>query len=138
TFGDLRELEEKIDYYLAYPRERRAVAEASRARALRDHTYERRLEAMLGYIYADRYEQLQSRGNSGPWSRTLESAKEYPQLEKRLRALYERGEDPEIQPLISEIQQQKGKLSETDLRLLFLWHVRQSVAAMNDSRAGKA
>ncbi len=137
TFADLQELESKADYYLAHPAERRATADASRARALRDHTYERRLESMLGYIYADRYEQLQARESSGPWTRTLKAAKEFPELEERLQRLHERGEDPKIQNLIAEIQLQKGKLSEIEMKLLFLWHVRQSVATMNETRAGR-
>lgn len=137
TFSNLKELEEKIDYYLANPEERRKLASAARARVLREHTYEHRLEQMLGYIYADRFEELKRKEGASPWKRTLAAAKEFSDLHERLLSVYDRGEDPKIQPMIADIQSQKGKLSEGEMKLLFLWHVRQSVAAMNDSRAGR-
>jgi spore maturation protein CgeB len=138
TFSNLRELEEQIDFYLANPALRREMASAARERALREHTYEHRLEQMLGYIYADRFEELKGREAASPWKRTLAAAKEFPDLHERLLCVYDRGEDPKIQPMIADIQSQKGKLSEGEMKLLFLWHVRQSVVAMNDSRAGRS
>jgi spore maturation protein CgeB len=49
-FEDLEELRGKIAHYLAHPEEREAVAERGRLRALRDHTYERRMETMIGFM----------------------------------------------------------------------------------------
>ncbi len=47
TFRTRRELKEKVDYYLAHPEERRAIASRACARAHREHTYEVRLTRML-------------------------------------------------------------------------------------------
>ncbi|HLI30683.1 MAG TPA: glycosyltransferase [Terriglobia bacterium] len=47
TFRTLRELKEKIDYYLARPDERREIADRAYIRAHRDHTYEKRLQMMF-------------------------------------------------------------------------------------------
>lgn len=44
TFVTRQELKEKVDHYLAHDEERQAIAARGRARALRDHTYERRLD----------------------------------------------------------------------------------------------
>lgn len=52
---------------------------------------------MLGYIYADRYEQLRSRQDSGPWKQTLKAASEFSGRPNGLQSLfdkiYERGDD---------------------------------------------
>jgi spore maturation protein CgeB len=134
TFKDLKDMEDKADYYLSHPAERIAVAELSRQRVLKDHSYEKRLEQMLGYIYADKFEELKARAQASPWSKTLTAAKKYPEIQKRLEAVYNRGEDPKIAGLIADIQQQSGKLSEDELKLLFIWHVRQSVVTMQETR----
>jgi len=47
TFRTHRELKDKVDYYLAHPEERQAVADRAYLRAHRDHTYENRLEKMF-------------------------------------------------------------------------------------------
>jgi spore maturation protein CgeB len=50
VYRDLRELREKIDYYLARPEARAEIAARARERALRDHTYENRATEMLDCI----------------------------------------------------------------------------------------
>ncbi len=137
TFSDFKELEDKADYYLAHPEERIAIAQRARSRALADHTYENRLEQMLGHIYADRYEDLRSRAQSDPWVKTLSAANKYPDLHKRLEKLYARGDEASMACVIGDIQTEKGKLSEEELKLLFLWHVHQSVETTNKTRAGR-
>ncbi|MBE0569820.1 MAG: glycosyltransferase [Deltaproteobacteria bacterium] len=49
-FDGLNDLRAKIAHYLARPEEREAVAEKGRQRVLRDHTYERRMDEMLGHM----------------------------------------------------------------------------------------
>lgn len=51
VYRDLKELRERIDYFLARPEERKAMAEAARARVLAEHTYEHRAAEMLGHIF---------------------------------------------------------------------------------------
>jgi spore maturation protein CgeB len=47
TFRSRKELREKVDYYLAHPGERRAIADRAYTRAHREHTYEARLQRMF-------------------------------------------------------------------------------------------
>lgn len=47
TFRTLSELNQKLQRYLALPVERRRIADAGRARAHRDHTYQHRLKVLL-------------------------------------------------------------------------------------------
>ncbi len=49
-FDSLPDLRAKIARYLADPEERKAVAAMGRRRVLRDHTYERRMEEMIGHM----------------------------------------------------------------------------------------
>jgi spore maturation protein CgeB len=50
TFGDAADLAAKIGYYLAHEDERREIARAAQARAHAEHTYRRRLEALLAFL----------------------------------------------------------------------------------------
>lgn len=44
TFQSIPELLEKVDYYLANPEQRRAIADAGRRRCMRDHSMEQRIK----------------------------------------------------------------------------------------------
>lgn len=46
-YDGLEDVAEKVAYWLSRPEERRAIAEAGRRRAHRDHTYQRRMEVVL-------------------------------------------------------------------------------------------
>jgi len=138
TFDDAREMEEKIDYYLAHDDERQQVVQAGRARALKDHTYERRLEEMLSYIYADRFEELQNKVKQGPWEKTLDAATPYPELRGRLETAFERGDEPNLESIVADIQTGKGTLTETEQRLLFLHHIKTQIRYINELRDGKS
>ncbi|HPX40396.1 MAG TPA: glycosyltransferase [Candidatus Hydrogenedentes bacterium] len=50
VYTSLKELREKIDYFLAHSADRAQIAEAARERALREHTYEKRAAQMLELI----------------------------------------------------------------------------------------
>jgi spore maturation protein CgeB len=50
VYRDLHELRQQIDYYLAHPDERQAIAQRARERALSEHTYEKRAQQMLDLI----------------------------------------------------------------------------------------
>lgn len=136
TFKDGRELREKIEYYLARPEERRAIAEAGRARALQDHTYARRLEQMLSIIYTSRFEVLKGREEKQPWRRMIERCSRNEELKTRCARAYERGDDPKLDSLVADIVTGKGKLTETEQKLLFLFHVRKQIIRMKVEEGG--
>jgi spore maturation protein CgeB len=52
-FGDLAELRNQIDHYLARPEERNRIARLGRARVLAEHTYVRRMEELLAVMLAE-------------------------------------------------------------------------------------
>lgn len=62
VYRNLKELRERIDYYLAHPEERREVAARARERTLRAHTYEVRAQQMLDLIFARHGARILRRG----------------------------------------------------------------------------
>jgi spore maturation protein CgeB len=50
TFSDAAGMRAAVEYFLLHADERQAIAQRARARALRDHTYDQRLSAMLAHI----------------------------------------------------------------------------------------
>jgi len=136
TFTDLPDLKEKIAYYQAHPEERRAIAEAARIRALRDHTYERRYEEMLSIIYASKYEQLRQREHNSPWAEMIRRADGDTELKERCERACARGEEPALDGLIADIVTGQGKLTEVEQKLLFLHHIRSQVLRMKREEAG--
>ena len=137
TFDSARHLKDLVGHYLAHPEERRAVVNAARERALREHTYAHRLRDMLSIIYSTRYETLKSRIGVSPWKKMLERAKPHAELHQRCLAAYERGEEPVLDGLVSDIVAGGGKLSETEQKLMFLFHVRKQIIRMTASEAGE-
>jgi spore maturation protein CgeB len=136
TFSSLNDLKEKIDYYSQRPEERLRVAQKARARVLRDHTYEKRLEQMLSIIYAGSYQKLKAREQSSPWAEMIRKSEFDPDLQERCKRAFERGEEPVLDGLISDITLGKGQLTETEQKLLFLFHVRKQIIRMEQEGAG--
>lgn len=62
AYRDLKELRGKIDHYLAHPEERAEIAARARARALAEHTYARRAQAMLDHLFAWHGKRIAARG----------------------------------------------------------------------------
>jgi spore maturation protein CgeB len=136
TFSSLNDLKEKIEYYTQRPEERRKIAEQARARVLRDHTYDKRLEQMLSIIYASSYQKLKAREQSSPWAEMIRKAEFDPDLQERCKRAFERGEEPALDGLVSDITLGKGQLTETEQKLLFLFHVRKQIIRMEQEGAG--
>jgi spore maturation protein CgeB len=137
TFSSTADLKAKIDYYLAHPDERTRIAAAARERVLREHTYDQRLEQMLSVIYASKYEQIRSRLESGPWTKMVQRSTPWPELKERCEKAYERGEEPTLDALISDIVTGSGELSDTEMKLLFLFHVRKQIIRMTREGNGE-
>lgn len=136
TFSSLNDLKEKIEYYLQRPEERARIAEKARARVLRDHSYESRLEEMLSVVYAGSYQKLKAREQSSPWVEMIRKAEFDPELQARCERAFARGEEPALDGLISDITMGKGQLTEVEQKLLFLFHVRKQIIRMEHEGAG--
>ena len=136
TFTGVGDLKQKIGHYLAHPEERAAVVAASRARVLREHTYGARIKQMLSIIYSSRYEQIKNRMDASPWKRMLARAKPHPELYNRCEKSFQRGEEPILDGLVSDVVTGQGKLSETEQKLMFLFHVRKQIIRMKEEERG--
>jgi spore maturation protein CgeB len=51
-FGSVEELASKIEYYLAHPEEREAIARASHARCVPAYSYDERIKEILRYHHS--------------------------------------------------------------------------------------
>lgn len=121
TFADLDDLEKKIDYFLAHPEERKAFAERSRQRVLRDHSYEARMKTLLQYM-------LQ---NFGPFDQDAEKdgfEDMDGELRARIHAEMERlGIPPNasFDDAVARIRKQQGELSPFEASVLLLAELRR-------------
>jgi len=61
-YHDVRELRDLIGYYLQHPEDRNRLATNARKRAHSDHTYQKRAEQMLHFIFDRCGQQLMSKG----------------------------------------------------------------------------
>jgi len=132
TFESRKELIEKIEYYLAHPEARQPFIEKARARVLREHTYQHRITEMLSIIYSSRYSQLRKRIGESPWKRVIERAEPHPELKERCEIAYRRGEDANLDGLVADIVTGEGNLTETEQKLLFLFHIRKQMIRMKE------
>jgi len=136
TFSSLEDMREKMEHYLAHPEERKAVCERARARVIRDHSYGRRIEQMLSMIYATKYETLRQRESGSPWSDMIRRAEGEPELQERCKRAMMRGDEPGLDGLIADIVTGKGKLTETEQKLLFMHHVKSQIVRMRSEESG--
>jgi spore maturation protein CgeB len=65
TFSTIDELIEKVTYYLAHPDKARAIARRGMERALRDHTYEHRLQQIFASVWGRVPQPAQPRNSLG-------------------------------------------------------------------------
>lgn len=136
TFSSVTELKEKIAYYREHPEERDQIARAGRARVLRDHTYDKRLAQMLEVIYGSSYQQLKQRESANPWIEMIQKADFDPELRERCEKAFARGDEPQLDGLVRDIVLGQGQLTETEQKLLFLFHVRKQIIRMEHEGAG--
>jgi spore maturation protein CgeB len=125
TFDSVNDLKEKISFYLSKPDERVTVATAARARALDEHSFMHRMNEMLAYIMAGHYDELKARTESSCWNVVLERSKKDTELHERCNIAFQRGEEPSLDALVSDIIVGEGKLSDTEQKLMFLHHIRK-------------
>ena len=118
TFADMGQLREHIDHYLDEPDARRQMACKARARVLRDHTYARRMDALLQFVGERRA------GWPKPRSSRLAVPADYPEdLRKELSVLLETLElsgDVAFPDLVAALRQRQGRLSSLETAVLFL------------------
>lgn len=118
TFTSMDELVEKIEYFTAHSEEREAIAIKSRERALKDHTYTKRMRTLIDFT-TERIEGWpRQKAHSSIFSDDFP-----PDLEQDIRKLLgELGlpENVSFEDLVWAVRQQQGKMSDLDTAILFL------------------
>ncbi|MBG0776509.1 MAG: glycosyltransferase [Desulfovibrionaceae bacterium] len=126
TFGSMDELETALDYYLDEPEARREMAEAARARVLREHTYQARMETLLAFV-AERRPGWPAPREAGP-----PLPEDFPEdLKQGLKRLMEELKLPPDAPfedVIWTLRQREQPLSGLEASLLFLDEWRKQYA----------
>lgn len=117
TFTSAAELLEKIDYFLERPQERAAFAARARARVLREHTYQHRMQSLLDFV--------RERVPAWPRKQAQSSLPEDmpPALREELGALLQKLElpaDAAFEDVIVRLRQQTGTLAGLETSLLFM------------------
>jgi hypothetical protein len=92
---------------------------------------------MLSIIYSSRFETLKRREDTSPWKKMLERSKINEELHQRCQLAFKRGEEPILDGLVSDVVMGKGKLTETEQKLLFLYHVRKQIIRMKSEELGQ-
>lgn len=124
-FDSLGDLRDKIAHYLAHPEEREAVAERGRQRVLRDHTYERRMEAMIDFVVRNGFEP--------PWKAMRERedpdrliGEAGPETELgRYLARFANARSLKLNDVVREIRSERGDLSRVERIFLALNEIGQ-------------
>jgi len=125
VFHDIQELKEKVEYYLKHDGERLKYINRCKEIVLSKHTYQDRMKEMFSIIFSNSYEQLKQHIKGDSWQIILENSKKCrdPKLYEVCYRAYQRGVEASIDGIASDIISEKGALSETEEKLLFLYHV---------------
>jgi len=118
TFSSMDELIEKIGYFTSNPEECVGIAQRSRDRVLKDHTYKIRMRTLIEFTNERIDGWPKQRASSTVFSDDFP-----PELEQDIRQLIgELGlpEDVSFEDLVWAVRQQQGKLSDLDTAILFL------------------
>lgn len=118
VFDSMGELKDKIEYYLAHPDERQAIAQRGRARVLADHTYANRMRTLLDFVEQrlDNWPPERERSDLYPEGFPEELKGEL----KGLLAELSLPEDATFEDLCWAIRSRQGELSGLDTAILFL------------------
>ncbi len=121
TFKDSKDLMGKIDHYLKFPKERKNIAAASRARVLKEHTFSHRMKELLIQIYIDHEEKVTRNlnRNQSQWECLLDEAGRDTPLHTFLQK-YDGVPELDLQKIRDNIQEGEGDLSDTELLVLMV------------------
>jgi len=121
TFRNLGELREKIDYYLAHESDRLAMAERARTRALKEHTYERRMETMLEFMLDRAGDRLEAHREKEYWS--VGEVKRRPDIAPELSAFLDTFPEKlpfNLRDIAEKVLEKEGDLAESEAIFMML------------------
>jgi hypothetical protein len=119
-FSTLAEARQLTSYYLSHATEREAIVARAHARALRDHTYEQRMQAMLeAGFQRERRRLTQRRNGENTAQHLLSKAGEDVEL-RQLLGKFQPQAGVGLETIIGQVKTGQGKLSDCELTFLFL------------------
>jgi spore maturation protein CgeB len=119
TFGDLQELRDKIDYFLAHGEERQMIAIAAHQRILAEHTYDHRLSEMMGVIAAAKPDWEPRAGGLPTAEEIIRQAGEDSELAGVMRRFIGKG-PLTLEDVAQDIEQGEGELVRAEAMILLL------------------
>ena len=121
TFKSIEDLKCKARFYLDHEEERRRIAEKSRQRVLREHTFEQRLREMLTFVFYNRLDELKSKLDARPKGveNLINQAGEETELGRYLIS-FKNQNNFKLKTLIDYIESSDGNLSKNELLLLMV------------------
>ncbi len=139
TFRNLRELREKIDYFLSHESDRLTMAERARTRALKEHTYEHRMQAMLEFILDRAGDRLQTRREKEYWS--VGEVKRRPDIAPELRSFLDTFPENlpfNLRDIAEKVREEEGDLVESEAIFMMLKDIadRQKMVEVPRQRSG--
>ncbi|MBQ7607416.1 MAG: glycosyltransferase [Desulfovibrionaceae bacterium] len=118
SFDTMEEFYEKIEFFLHHPEERASFCAKAQATVIQKHTYAHRMKTLLAAIEKDlgwpSFAKDQSPQADKPYEKDLQN----------LLASLHAGPNATFKDVIARLRKQSGKLTETEVSLLFLdeWH----------------
>lgn len=117
TFDNIQDLYNLVDFFLAHPEERQKYARRAKERVLKDHTYQRRMAALLNYL-AEKFGPFENPDECHPAMEDVppELRTELAQVIKKL------GLTPEapFADVAAALRSQSGELDDVETAILFL------------------
>jgi spore maturation protein CgeB len=121
TFETLEQMRDQIEYYLANPDERNAIALKSHHRVLKEHTMEHRMQELLLHVFLDRKPALDNIGEiqRDALDYCIEQAGESTELGQYLGQF--KGQHPfSLKMVVDHIHQGEGALDEKETLFLMM------------------
>jgi spore maturation protein CgeB len=119
TFHDLKDLRDKINYYLSHPQECRQLADSGRDRVIADHTYEHRMLDMLGVIAGSNSDWAPKAGGLPTAEEIIREAGSGSDLAEVMQPFLGKG-PMTLEDLSVQIEKSGGDLSRTEAMILLL------------------
>lgn len=127
-FSNLKDIKEKIKYYLKNGEERKEIARKTRQRVLCKHTYQHRMREMLEVVFQKEYKAFELKRAKKVKAEDLwGKAEGDEELMEFLKKFFPDEEEITLEKMADKIKQGKGKLSEVESILIFLNEFKKDV-----------
>ncbi|MBQ7738193.1 MAG: glycosyltransferase [Desulfovibrionaceae bacterium] len=118
TFASVDELYRKIEFYLHHPAERCEIVAKAYKKVLAEHTYQHRMETLLGYVedtlgFNKFHADLDAQNTTGDFG-------EYDAAIQNLLTELNAGPNATFEEVVARLRRQTGHLTELETSILFL------------------